>query len=267
MQSKKLKKQLYEIIFEADTFAGKLFDIILLIVIFFSISLVMLESIDSINAKYNTFFNYSEWTVTALFTIEYIARIWLLDKPFKYIFSFYGIIDFLSIIPSFLAVFYVGAESLSVIRGLRLLRIFRILKLSRYSNEGKILIDALIESRQKLSVFLFGVLMIVIFIGTVMYIVEGPENGFTSIPESIYWAIVTITTVGYGDIVPHTYLGKFISSALMLLGFAIIAIPTGIVTVNISKRNKKITTQVCPNCLAEGHDPDAVYCKYCGEKL
>jgi len=266
MQSK-LKKKLYEIIFEADTFAGKLFDIILLIVIIFSISLVMLESIDSINAKYNSLFNYSEWIITTLFSIEYIARIWLLKKPFKYIFSFYGIIDFLSIIPSFLAIFYIGANSLSVIRGLRLLRVFRILKLSRYSSEGKILIDALVESRQKLSVFLFGVLIVVILIGAIMYIVEGPENGFTSIPESIYWAIVTITTVGYGDMAPHTYLGKFISSALMLFGFAIIAIPTGIVTVNIRKKNKKITTQVCPNCLAEGHDPDSVYCKYCGEKL
>lgn len=265
--STKLRKKLYEIIFEADTFAGKLFDIILLFVIILSIILVMLDSIESLSEKYGQFFNSSEWAITTLFTIEYITRILLLKKPLKYIFSFYGIIDFLSIIPSYIAFFYNGIESFAVIKGLRLLRVFRILKLSRYTNEGKILIDALKDSRQKLSVFLFGVLIIVLFIGTIMYIVEGPENGFTSIPESIYWAIVTITTVGYGDIAPHTYLGKFISSALMLLGFAIIAIPTGIVTVNITKRNKKTTTQVCPNCLAEGHDKDAIYCKYCGEKL
>ncbi len=266
MQSS-LKKKLYDIIFEADTPAGKAFDIILLIVILFSILLVMLESVASINLQYGAFLRIAEWVITIIFSIEYITRLYVVHKPLKYAYSFFGIIDLLSILPSYIALFITGGvHGLAVIRALRLLRIFRILKLSRYTNEGKILIDALKESRQKLSVFLFGVLTIVIIVGAIMYIIEGPEHGFTSIPESIYWAIVTITTVGYGDIFPQTDIGKFISSMLMIMGYAIIAIPTGIVTVNL-KQKKEITTQVCPYCLKEGHDKDAIYCKYCGKEL
>ena len=260
------KQKLYDIIFEADTPKGKAFDITLLIVILLSILLVMLESIEVVNVKYGIFLNIAEWIITFIFSIEYIIRLYVVKKSLNYALSFYGIIDLLAILPSFIAFFITGIHGLSVIRALRLLRIFRILKLSRYTNEGKILIEALKESRQKLSVFLFGVLTIVTIIGAIMYIVEGPENGFTSIPESIYWAIVTITTVGYGDIAPHTNLGKFISSFLMIIGYAIIAIPTGIVTVNI-KRKEEITSQVCPNCFCEEHDKDAIFCKKCGEKL
>lgn len=262
-----LKHKLYDIIFEADTPTGKLFDIVLLVVILLSILLVMLESVASINSAYGTELRIAEWIITGIFTLEYFTRLFVVKRPIKYVYSFFGVIDLLSILPSYLALFITGGvHGLAVIRALRLLRIFRILKLSRYTNEGNILIEALKESRQKLSVFLFGVLTIVIIVGAIMYIVEGPEHGFTSIPESIYWAIVTITTVGYGDIFPQTELGKVISSVLMIMGYAIIAIPTGIVTVNL-KCKSKITTQVCPYCLKEGHDEDAIFCKYCSKEL
>ena len=262
----KLKERLYEIIFEADTRAGKWFDITLLWVILFSITLVMLESIQSVNTTYGVWLKWAEWTVTIIFSIEYILRIIVLKKAWAYIFSFYGLVDLLSILPSYLSLFIIGANGLMVIRALRLLRIFRILKLSRYTKEAGLIVRALKDSKHKLSVFLAAILTIVTILGTIMYLIEGEKNGFTSIPESIYWAIVTITTVGYGDIAPHTDLGKLISSFLMIMGYAIIAIPTGIVTVNMT-RKKEITTQVCPYCLIEGHDNDAIYCKHCGNKL
>lgn len=264
--SKSIKQNLYEIIFEADTPKGKAFDVVLLIAILLSIVSVLLESVESINYKYGNYIQWFEWFITVLFTIEFTARIFVVQKPMRYIFSFYGIIDLLALLPSYLALFITGVSGLAVIRGLRLIRIFRIFKLSRYTNEGSVLIKALIDSRHKLSVFLVSILTIVTIIGAVMYIVEGPENGFKSIPESIYWAVVTITTVGYGDISPHTGLGKFISSFLMIIGYAIIAVPTGIVGAELNKK-QKITTQVCPECLKEGHDYDANFCKYCGAKL
>jgi len=263
-----MKKKLYDIIFEADTPAGKAFDIILLIIIIISIVLVMLESVNSLNVDFQRFFLWTEWIITIIFTIEYFLRIWVLRKPASYIFSLYGVIDFLSIIPTYLSLILVGTQSLMVIRALRLLRIFRILKISRYTSEGRKIMSALKASKEKISVFLFAVLMIVIIIGTIMYLVEGTDNGFTSIPHSIYWAIVTITTVGYGDISPQTPLGQMIAGFTMILGYVIIAVPTGIVSVELaSNKNKKITTQVCPKCLAEGHDHDAKYCKICGEQL
>ena len=264
----KLKLKLYEIIFEADTKAGKLFDVILLWIIVLSIALVMLESMHSINDQFGYWLKLGEWIVTISFTIEYFLRIYVLKKPLSYIFSFYGLVDLLSILPTYLGLFLTGASGLMVIRVFRLLRIFRILKLSRYTKEASSIMLALKESRHKLSVFLAAITTIVIILGTIMYMIEGEENGFTSIPEGIYWATVTLTTVGYGDISPHTDLGKLISGFVMILGYTIIAVPTGIVAVAFNrKEEQKITTQVCPICLCQSHDIDAKYCKKCGEEL
>lgn len=262
------RKKMHEIIFEAETPAGKAFDVGLLILILISIVAVMLESIPDIGRKYTIFFFYFEWTVTGLFSVEYFARIISIKKPLAYIFSFWGIIDLLSLIPGYLAIFISGTGSLKVLRSLRLLRVFRILNLPQFVNDSHKLGTALKASRNKIIIFLFFVVMLVIILGTVMYIVEGPDAGFTSIPRSIYWAIVTLTTVGYGDIAPSSALGQFIASIVMILGYAIIAVPTGIVTnelVNAGKRS--VSTRSCESCSKEGHDDDADYCKHCGEKL
>ncbi len=267
--SDKLKEKLYIIVFEADTKAGKAFDIALLIFILISIVLVSLESVKSIAEKYQTTLFYLEWVLTFFFTVEYILRIYMVRKKSAYIFSYYGLIDLLSLLPSYIGLFISGAQGLIVIRALRLLRIFRILKLSRYVHDSTMIVSALKASRSKISVFVFAVVMMVIIIGTVMYLVEGEESGFGSIPESIYWAIVTLTTVGYGDIAPTTTLGRFIASFVMILGYGVIAVPTGIVTAEISNTSKKtkISTQVCDECMYEEHDHDAKYCKKCGHKL
>ena len=265
---KDLRGKLYEIIFEADTKGGKAFDVILLFVILVSIVLVMLESVPFIRSEYGHELRIMEWTITLIFSIEYILRILIVRKPVRYIFSFYGIIDFLAVIPTYVSLFIVGSHSLLVIRVLRLLRVFRILKLTRYTNAGKTLGRAMWASREKISVFIFFVITLVIIIGTIMYLVEGETNGFTSIPQSIYWAIVTLTTVGYGDISPQTPLGQFLASLVMIIGYAIIAVPTGIVTAEIiSTSSKTDNTQVCPNCLYDKHDNDAIFCKKCGVKL
>lgn len=230
----------------------------------------MLESIESFSSKYNTFLHIIEWFFTIIFTLEYILRILIVNNKKKYIFSFYGVIDLLAILPTYVGLIIPGStHSLAVIRSLRLLRIFRIFKLSRYLSESQTLIKALISSKHKIGVFFFSVIMIVIILGTIMYLVEDADSGFTSIPQSIYWAIVTLTTVGYGDIAPISNLGKFIASAVMILGYAIIAVPTGIITSEMSKAvlKKNICTQVCPNCLKEGHDKDAVHCKFCGAEM
>lgn len=263
------KSKLHEIIYEADTPAGKLFDVVLLIFILASIVLVMLESVASINHEYSNFFNQAEWVITILFTLEYFARIISIKKPSEYIFSFYGVIDFLSTIPKYLAVFFVGGHALVALRALRLLRVFRILKLARFIGESNNLVKALKASKAKISVFLFAVLIISIILGTVMYIVEGGmDSGFTSIPRSVYWAIVTLTTVGYGDIAPTTALGQFIAAIIMILGYAIIAIPTGIVSAEYANSGKVDTnTQSCPSCSAEGHNDTAEFCYECGHKL
>lgn len=262
------KDRLYEIIFEADTKAGKTFDVSLLIIILLSIFLVVLESVPSIERDYHDILKISEWLITAIFSIEYILRIWIVKKPKAYIFSFYGIIDLLSVLPSYLALIMAGTHGFMVIRALRLLRIFRILKLNRYIKEGAIIVRALRQSRIKISVFLFAVLTMVIIIGTIMYLIEGGENGFTSIPRGIYWAVVTLTTVGYGDISPATSLGQFFASIVMIIGYSIIAVPTGIVTAELTKQSSKVnSTQVCPHCLADEHVEDAVYCNKCGKKL
>lgn len=262
-----LKRKLYEIIFEADTREGRLFDLILLGVIVLSVILVILESVSAVDQQYHRLLRVLEWVITIIFSIEYVLRIYVLTRPLKYIFSFYGIVDLLSVMPSYIALFLADGHSLVVIRILRLLRIFRILKLNRYSQAGQLLSKALWNSRSKIGVFLFFILNIVIIVGTMMYLIEGPENGFKSIPTSIYWSIVTLTTVGYGDISPATPLGQFLASLLMVAGYAIIAVPTGIITSEMMKPSKKDNTQVCPNCHNHDNEDDAVFCKKCGEKL
>ncbi len=261
------RNKLYEIIFEADTPAGKLFDVVLLIIILVSVVLVLLESVPSIRLNYQPTLRILEWIITIIFTIEYMLRVAIIKKPFSYIFSFYGIIDFLAVIPTYLSLVIVGSHSLVVIRMLRLLRVFRILKLTRYTDAGRSLGRAMWASREKISVFIFFVVTLVVIIGTIMYMVEGETHGFTSIPQSIYWAVVTLTTVGYGDISPATPLGQFLASIVMILGYAIIAVPTGIVTAEMIKPSITGNTQVCPNCLHDKHDDDAVFCKKCGTQL
>lgn len=263
----KFKQELYEIIFEADTPGGKLFDVVLLFVILLSVILVILESVPSIAVNNLQTLHILEWVITGIFTAEYFLRIWIIKKPIRYIFSFYGIIDFLSVIPTYLSLIIVGSHSLVVIRMLRLLRIFRILKLTRYTSASRSLGRAMWASREKISVFIFLVIILVIIIGTIMYLVEGESHGFSSIPRGIYWAVVTLTTVGYGDISPETSLGQFLASIVMIMGYAIIAVPTGIVTSELMKPTSKQNTQVCNNCLCDSHDDDAVFCKKCGVKL
>ena len=263
--------KLHEILYEADTFLGKLFDIVLFIVILSSILFVMLESVEEIDTKYHRFLNVAEWVITILFTIEYIARIVAVKKPLKYIFSFYGIIDLLSTIPKYLSLIFIGTHSLVALRALRLMRVFRILKLARFIGESTNFARALKVSRVKILVFLSFVLILCVVLGTVMYLVEsGEDSGFTSIPRSVYWAIVTLTTVGYGDIAPITPLGQFIASLIMIMGYAIIAIPTGIVSSEMTKTSRRkvqTNTQSCPNCLAEKHRDNAEFCYDCGERL
>ena len=268
-QKKDWKERLHEIIYEADTKEGKLFDIILLVAIIASIALVMLESIQSIDAKYHDLLNIGEWIITILFTIEYILRIISIKKPFGYIFSFYGIIDLLSTIPKYLSFIIVGSQNLIALRALRLLRVFRIMKLTRYVGAANRFIVALKASRAKVAVFLFFIVILCIILGSIMYIVEGETNGFTNIPKSIYWAIVTLTTVGFGDITPQTPLGQLIASVIMILGYAIIAIPTGIVSSEMTKSNQELqeNTQVCSNCSKDNHKEKAKFCFNCGSLL
>lgn len=268
MKRKRWKHNLWEIIFESNTPSGKLFDIILLIVIFISVLLVILESVPSIDAKYGQLLTILEWIITIIFSVEYLIRIIVSRFPKKYIFSFYGVIDLLAVIPTYLSLFLAGAQGLIVIRAIRLLRVFRILKLTRYTNEGTIILQALRASRTKISVFIYAILMIIIVIGTLMYLIEGPDSGFTSIPAGIYWAIVTLTTVGYGDITPLTGIGKFVSAIVMILGYAIIAVPTGIVTTELVHTYRKSQHPVlCENCGSNDHDRDAQFCKKCGSKI
>ena len=268
-QKGSIKEQLHEIIFEADTPMGKLFDVVLLVAIVLSVLAVILETVANIRENYEELLNVLEWTFTVIFSLEYILRIWLVKKPWKYIFSFMGIVDLLSTIPTYISLFVAGPQYLLVIRTVRLLRVFRVLKLTRYLSEANVLKNALRQSAAKITVFIGGVVVLVLILGSLMYIIEGPENGFTSIPASMYWTIVTITTVGYGDITPATTLGQTIASIVMLLGYGIIAVPTGIVTAEMafSKKEQAVSTQSCRSCSQEGHDPDAKHCKFCGEEL
>lgn len=261
-----IKDKIYTIIFESDTPAGKAFDVTLIILILISIFAVIVESIPTIREQYGQSFLYLELLLSGLFLIEYILRLYSIKRPMSYAFSFLGLVDFFSIIPIFLVMIIPGAQSLMILRAVRLLRVFRIFKLGIYFNEGSIIMDALRSSRYKISVFFFSIIIIVTIAGAVMYVVESPESGFTDIPTSIYWAIVTMTTVGYGDIAPSTSLGKFLASLLMISGYAIIAVPTGIVTAELSK-HKHVTNNACPSCGEEGHDINAIFCKHCGNKL
>ncbi|MCF6295616.1 MAG: ion transporter [Flavobacteriaceae bacterium] len=267
---RKWQQKLHEIIYEADTPSGKLFDVILLIVIIASIVFVMLESVKSIDIKYHNFLNISEWVITILFTIEYIARIISVKKPLKYITSFYGIIDLLSTIPKYLSILFVGSHHLVALRALRLLRVFRILKLARYIGESNNLIIALKASRVRIAVFISFIIILCTILGTIMYLIEDDASGFTSIPESVYWAIVTLTTVGYGDIAPITPFGQFIASLVMILGYAIIVIPTGIITSELVKdsiKSVQTNTQSCPSCSVDKHRDNAEFCYKCGHTL
>jgi voltage-gated potassium channel len=268
-KSKSFRDRLYEIIFEADTKAGKWFDIVLLLLIVISIIVVMLQSVASYHDKYETLFNALEWIITIIFSIEYLARIYVTNKPKTYIFSFFGIIDFLSTIPKYLAMFSIGSTALVAFRALRLLRIFRVLKLSPFIGEAEGLSKALQRSKAKISVFLLAVLSLTIILGTIMYLIEVNENsGFDNIPKSMYWAIVTLTTVGYGDIAPVTPFGQFLASIIMILGYGILAVPTGIVSAEYSRQKQVHTsTQSCPNCNASDHHDDAQFCYDCGAKM
>jgi voltage-gated potassium channel len=268
---KDLKSKLYEIIFEADTPYGKAFDVALIISVILSVLVVMLESVESLEEQYGSFFIFAEWFFTIIFSIELALRLFCVDKIHKYLFSFYGIIDLVSILPAYLTSFFPGLQSLGVIRALRILRIFRILKLNRYMLASLSLTSALKASKHKIIIFLGVVITLVFVIGAIMYLVEGKENGFTSIPKSIYWAIVTITTVGFGDMVPKTPLGQIISSFLMIAGYGILAVPTGLVSaemvyqkLELIKENKPCTNS---DCDVFQHDPDAVFCSKCGSKL
>ena len=262
------RRRLHEIIFEADTPEGKAFDVALIILILASIFVVMLESVRPLDLRYHKTFSVLEWIFTVLFSIEYILRILTVKRPIHYIWSFYGVIDLLSVLPTYLGLFLPGSQFLLVTRSLRLLRIFRVFKLTRFVSEANILKSSLAASRRKITVFLFAVFLITIIMGTVMYLVEGGQNGFTSIPRSIYWCIVTLTTVGYGDISPTTILGQFIASFIMILGYGIIAVPTGLITVEMTRQSKLHTnTQSCPNCGYEGHRDNAEFCYHCGHSL
>lgn len=261
--------RLHEVIYESNTPAGKAFDVGLLFAIFTSIIVVMLDSVESIHKQYGTLFRTLEWVFTGMFTIEYILRLVSIRQPIKYVFSLLGIIDLIALIPSYLSFFFIGAHSLVVFRALRLLRVFRIFKLGRFLTEINFLKLALKGSVRKISIFLLTVLTLTVILGSIMYLVEKRENGFANIPESIYWAIVTITTVGYGDISPVTPMGKFVASVVMLIGYAIIAVPTGIITHDLAMaaRQKSELPESCPNCSGEGHESDALFCKHCGSSL
>ena len=264
-----LRARLYTIIFEADTRAGRLFDLSLIFAIVASVLVVVLDSVQAVSSRHGDVLGALEWFFTLLFTVEYLARLYCVRRPLRYARSFFGIIDFLSVLPTYLALMMPGAHVLLDVRILRLLRIFRILKLASYVEEYGMLSRALVASRRKILIFLSVVMMIVLLLGTLMYVVEGPGNGFTSIPTSVYWAITAITTVGFGDIVPKTDLGRAIASVMMLLGWGILAVPTGIISSEMTMQRgmRSPTTRTCHECLSEGHEAGAAFCKDCGAPL
>ncbi len=259
---------LHEVIFEADTPAGKAFDVALLVAICASIVTVSLESDATLSRAYGRELVIAEWIFTLLFSVEYVLRLLCVRRPLAYARSFYGVVDLLAILPTYASLLFPGAQSLLVIRTLRLLRVFRVFKLAHYLTEAEVLTHALRQSGRKILLFLGTVLTIVTIMGALMYLVEGPEHGYTSIPTGVYWAVVTVTTVGYGDVSPATPAGRFLAAMLMLLGYGILAVPTGIFSAELIRANRKpVSTQACLSCSAEGHDVDAVHCKYCGEHL
>ncbi len=262
------RRRLYVIIFEADTVAGKRFDLLLIWAIVISVAVVVLDSVEPIRARFGELFTVIEWVFTLVFSAEYLARLWCVRRPLVYARSFFGLIDLIAVLPTYLALFVPGLNALIDVRILRLLRIFRVLKMGAYVAEFQSLGGALRASRRKILVFLLFVFMIVLLMGTLMYVIEGPKNGFTSIPVGIYWAIVTMTTVGFGDITPQTDLGRFIASWQMLIGWGILAVPTGIVSAEFAaQRVRPPTTRSCHECLSEGHDTEARFCSDCGAEL
>ena len=267
-----MRRRLYVIIFESDTLAGRAFDVALIGAILLSVVAVMAESVNWARVRYGEALYVAEWIFTILFTIEYALRLYCVRHPHRYAVSFFGVVDLLAIVPTYLSVLLPGAQYLLVIRMLRILRVFRVLKLVQYLDEANVLMRALRGSRRKIEIFLITVLTLVVILGSLMYLIEGAENGFTSIPRSIYWAIVTLTTVGYGDISPQTNLGQTLSAFIMIIGYAIIAVPTGIVTAEIARagsedRARRSAERACPECGATGHDEDALHCKFCGAPL
>jgi len=258
---------IHAIVFESETTGGRVFDITVICLILLSVAAVMLESVRGVRAVLGPELLIAEWFFTILFTFEYILRLLSVKRPFRYVLSFYGLVDLIAILPTYLGLFFPGTQFFLTVRILRLLRIFRIFKLSEYTSASRVITSALLASRKKIFVFLVAILTIVTVVGSLMYVVEGEENGFINIPTGIYWAIVTLTTVGYGDLSPQTALGKVLASLVMILGYGIIAVPTGIVTAELALAGKPASTHVCPECHAEPHDLDALYCKYCGTKL
>lgn len=261
------RRRLHEIVFESETATGRAFDVFVIGLILISVATVVLESMPQVREVYGSELHLLEWGLTLLFTFEYILRLIAVKYPIRYALSFYGVIDLLAIVPTYLSLLVPGTQALLIVRILRLLRIFRILKLTEYTAESRIITTALKESSKKIFVFLVAVVTIVIVVGSMMYVIEGEENGFTDIPTSIYWAVVTLTTVGYGDLAPKSGLGKFLAALVMITGYGIIAVPTGIVTAQLARAGKPASTQVCPECHSEPHDVDAIHCKYCGAKL
>jgi len=263
-----MRDWIYRVIFEAETPAGRVFDVVLFAAIVGSIAVVMLESVESVEMAYGQELWIAEWVFTLLFTVEYLVRLSVSPRPGRYALSFFGLIDLLSILPTYLSLFIGGSQALAVIRGVRLLRVFRVLKLGRFLGEGEILLRALVQARFKITVFVGSVLSAVLILGTAMYIIEGRSHGFHNIPEGMYWAIVTLTTVGYGDIVPETPLGKLVASVIMIMGYGVIAVPTGIVSAEIANATKThVNSRHCPHCQLEGHALDARYCRVCGGEL
>ena len=262
-----LRERIHDIMFQHDSPAERAFDGVLIVSILASVAVVMLDSVASINARYGYALHVAEWCFTALFTVEYVMRLWVSERPAAYARSFYGIIDLAAILPSYLAIVFPAGRFLLALRVLRTLRVFRILKLAQYVEEASVLSQALKASRHKITVFITAVITVVVVAGSVMYMVEGSAAGFTSIPTGIYWAIVTMTTVGYGDIAPRTPLGQMLSSLLMIVGYGILAVPTGIVTLELQRASRGPRTRECPGCGSRAQDVDASYCKYCGTRL
>lgn len=268
MPRNSLRHHLYIIIFGSHTKAGRAFDLALIVAIVSSLIVLLLESIPSIRSVWGAQLKYLEYTFTALFTIEYILRLYCSPKPSAYAKSFYGVVDLLAILPTYLAFFFPSAAFMGVIRALRIMRIFRVLKLVRYLQDSNLLLRSLLMARRKIFIFFSTVAILVTIFGALIYVIEGPKNGFTSIHQSIYWAIVTITTVGYGDLIPQTAFGKAIASVTMLLGYSILAVPTGIITAELNQEmNSHKSLVKCPNCSQSGHEADALYCKHCGSEL
>lgn len=268
------KERIYQIIFEADTKLGKLFDVVLIYIICASVLVVCLESVKVVKQMFLGWFVTLEWIFTILFTVEYVLRVYSVKEKKDYIFSFYGIVDLVALLPSYISLYLVGASSFMVVRAIRLLRIFRLFKLTQYVGEAEVLITALQASRHKITVFLFSIFTIVLSVGALMYVIEGNESGFTSIPQAMYWAVVTMTTVGYGDIVPVSEFGKTVAATLMIMGYGIIAVPTGIVTTELANagkefKDKKTKEDIskCLTCMNNSHDHDAYFCKTCGRSI